>query len=165
MSRSGDAESGHAQSDNAGLSKQALRIAATVRSLAGDLIELLALETRLIGVSLAAMFVLCIAAATLLVAGWLLLQLGVAWWLREAGVAMGHSLLALGAANVVIGWCCWLLVRRRSRHLTFANTRAALARLLEHEPADERDLGTRAAHRCAPRRPARSGVALERRPG
>lgn len=139
MSRSGDAESGHAQPDTAGLSKQALRIAATVRSLAGDLAELLALEARLAGVSLVAMLVLGMAAGMLLVAGWLLVQLGVAWWLREAGVAVGHSLLALGAVNVAIGWCCWLLVRRRGRHLTFASTRAALARLREHEPADEED--------------------------
>lgn len=136
MSPSGDAETPAESDESASLSREALRIGATLRALAADFGELLGLEARLAGVTLAALCALAVLAAGLVLSGWLLLQLAAVWWLQAQGIPTGYALAGAGLTNLLLALGCWLLAVRRSRHLTFANTRAAAARLIGHEPAE-----------------------------
>ncbi|MBA1149303.1 hypothetical protein H0Z60_19845 [Ectothiorhodospiraceae bacterium WFHF3C12] len=137
MSPSGDAESRERSTDTGELPREALRIGATLRALAADMGELMGLEARLAGITLAALCGLAVLAGGLVLSGWLLLQLGAVWWLGVYGISTGHALIGAGAANLLLALGCWLVAVRRSRHLTFANTRAVIGQLYSHEPTDQ----------------------------
>lgn len=138
MSPSGDADPrSHSDEGDEGLPREALRIGATLRAMITDLGELVGLEARLAGVTLAAMCALGVLSAGLLLSGWILLQIGAVWWLRDQGLTLGHGLLVAGGLNVLLALACWLIAVRRSRRLTFTNTRAVISQLYSHESTEQ----------------------------
>lgn len=137
MTTPGDADPQEQSTGGEQLSREAIRIAATLRAMATDLGTLLGLEARLAGVTLAAMCALAVLTAGLVLSGWILLQIGAAWWLRNQGIEPAHTILAAGAGNLVLAAICWLVAVHRSRRLTFANTRAVLTRMYSHESTEQ----------------------------
>jgi hypothetical protein len=105
----------------------------TGSSLTQDFLELLAIESRLAGRSLALIVNLAVAMGLLLAGSWLLLSVAAALWLTAQGVAelpATLAIIALGNAIVVIG--LWWAIHRLSGNLAFpgfvTEIRALLAR-------------------------------------
>ncbi len=100
-----------------------------VRSLAGVLgaaLHLAALETRLAGLSLAAMLALAVAGALLLATAWLLTVAAVAVFLVRLGLAWELALLLAAGLNVALALPMITAIRRLSRNLLFSATRGQL---------------------------------------
>lgn len=118
--------------------KQALaalrELLGTGADLAGDYLELLAVEGRLAGRSLVLMLALAIALALLLVATWLFLGLAMSAWLIDTGVlSTWQALLAVALTHLAMALLAWLSVRRLSNNLVFGGLRAALRRQSDNE--------------------------------
>jgi len=102
---------------------------ATGSDLAGDYLELLAVEGRLAGRSLVLMLALGIALALLLVGAWIFLALAATTLLIELGLLRPWlALLAVALAHLAMALLAWLTVRRLSDNLVFSGLRASLRR-------------------------------------
>ncbi|GEM_PF-2981723 len=93
-------------------------VAAAVQ-LVGELLRLLALESRLAGLSLAGILFAALAAAFGVMTAWLLLQAALTVGLTRLGADPLLVLLALTALNALIVAFLLLLIRRLSRNLLF----------------------------------------------
>jgi hypothetical protein len=105
----------------------------TGSSLTQDFLELLAIEGRLAGRSLALMVNLAVAMGLLLAGTWLLLGVAVALWLSAQGVAeLPAALLMIALGNAVVVLVLWWAIHRVSGNLAFpafvTELRALLAR-------------------------------------
>ncbi|MFZ5594794.1 MAG: hypothetical protein ACOY4D_11175 [Pseudomonadota bacterium] len=99
----------------------------TFRSIASDILGLLALEARLAGLSIAAMLGLGVAAALLFIVAWLLLVAGIAFSLVDLGLGWGAALLITALLNVILGAILVRLIFVFSRNLLFRATRRQIA--------------------------------------
>lgn len=99
----------------------------TFRSIASDILGLLALEARLAGLSIAAMLGLGVAAALLFIVAWLLLVAGIAFSLVDLGLGWGAALLITALLNVILGAILVRLIFVFSRNLLFKATRRQIA--------------------------------------
>ncbi|GEM_PF-3456842 len=96
-----------------------------------DFLELLAVEGRLAGRSLAAMLMLAIVLALLVVATWLFLAVSIALLLIDQGVlSPPMALLATAGANALLALAVWLVIRRLSGNLAFREFIGAVGSIL-----------------------------------
>lgn len=120
-----------------------VQVKAIVQASAGllrDFLELLAVEGRLAGRSLAAMLMLAVALALLLVSVWLFTVAALGFWLIDSGLLSATvSLLVVAAFNAVLALLAWLFIVRLSRNLMFREFLGALASLLpSSDDSDDR---------------------------
>lgn len=101
-------------------------LGATLLGLVRDLARLAALETRLAGLSLAAMLALAVAGALLAATAWLALLAALVVWLARLGLAWELGLLLVAALNLLAGLLAARAVVVLSRNLTFPVTRRHL---------------------------------------
>ncbi len=106
----------------------------SVRQLATDFLDLVAMESRLAGLALAVTAGLGAAAALLLTTAWLLLiAAGVRALVAATGLSLDVALLLVAGINVIIAGTLIALIPRIARHLAFNATR----RMLRTENARE----------------------------
>lgn len=110
-----------------GLGAEATRILATGRALIGEIGELLGLEAQLAARALAAMAILVLVAGGLALSAWLLALTAAAVYAQGQGLALAPTLAVMAAANLLLGALCWWLIIRKTRDLTFEQTRASLS--------------------------------------
>ncbi len=101
-------------------------LATTLLGLVRGLARLAALETRLAGLSLAAMVALALAGAFLGATAWLALLAALVVWLARFGLAWELGLLLVAALNLLAGLLVARAVVVLSRNLTFPVTRRHL---------------------------------------
>ena len=92
----------------------------------GGTAELLATESRLAAMSIAAMLGLAVASVAFVLATWLGLAAALSLWLVGLGLAPAAVLLGVAAANLLLAWIAWLAIRALSRNLLFRRTRHRL---------------------------------------
>jgi hypothetical protein len=92
----------------------------------GGTAELLATESRLAAMSIAAMLGLAVAAVAFVLATWLALAAALSVWLVSLGLAPAAVLLGVAGANLLLAWLAWLTIRGLSRNLLFRRTRDRL---------------------------------------
>ena len=114
------------ESTLAALGAHAHGAAGALVQLAADLLRLIALETRLAGLSLAGILFAAMAASFSVMALWLLLQALVAVGLTRLGADMLLVLLGLIGVNGLISVALLLFIRRLSGNLLFRATGRAL---------------------------------------
>lgn len=98
-----------------------------LRALARDHLELVALETRLLLRKVLTMAVIAIFGALILSSAWLALIAAAGIALIGAGIAPAVAMLLLAAANLLVAFGCWMLIRRQSNRLGWPATGRALA--------------------------------------
>ena len=92
----------------------------------GGTAELLATESRLAAMSIAAMLGLAVASVAFVLATWLGLAAALSLWLVGLGLAPAAVLLGVAAANLLLACLAWLAIRALSRNLLFRRTRDRL---------------------------------------
>jgi ABC-type multidrug transport system fused ATPase/permease subunit len=103
---------------------------------AGGLVRIIALESRLAGLSLAYMLLLAVLSAVLMAGAWLLFNAAVAIWLAGNGWPILNAVLVLGAANLAALAAAILVLRRFSNNLLFTGSRTQLFTRRLDEAAD-----------------------------
>ncbi|HKJ08069.1 MAG TPA: hypothetical protein VKA76_03180 [Gammaproteobacteria bacterium] len=126
------------RTQSAGLSEGIRALVSAWRQLAGDIVELAALEARLAGHALVLMVGLGLAAALLLVTAWLLLVAMLTHWLAYHGLGWQGALFLVAALQVTVAVILVVLLRRASRRLLFTGTRGAFSES-EDESVDTSD--------------------------
>jgi len=129
-------EPGADEGDQEGLGAEAARILTTGRALISEIGALLGLEARLAAQSLAAMAILALITGGLFLAAWLLVLAAAAVYARTLGLPIAPVLAVLGATNLLLGGLCWWVIVRKTRDLTFEQTRASLSGLSRDEPTE-----------------------------
>jgi hypothetical protein len=113
-------------------------LAASMRVLGARLLALAELEGKRAGVSLALMLGLALAAAVLVITGWMAVIAAVVLALVLNGVVgWGWALAIAALASFAGAGALVLMVIRRSADLTFPATRRQLSRMREGEGEDE----------------------------
>jgi hypothetical protein len=93
-----------------------------------DWIELIALESRLAGLSVAAMLALGVLSGLMFASAWLLVAGSAVSWLHaSSGYSWSSLLLAAAVVNLLLGVVLALSIGRLSRHLLFPAMRRSLA--------------------------------------
>ena len=92
-----------------------------------DWIELIALESRLAGLSLAAMLALGMLSGLMFASAWLLMAGSAVSWLHASGYSWFSLLLAAAMVNLLLGVVLALSIGHLSRHLLFPAMRRSLA--------------------------------------
>jgi hypothetical protein len=135
MNETGESPEADAATDGSQASAETRALAAlkalfdSSSGLARDYLDLLAIEGRLAGRSLALILALALALALLLVAGWLFLGLAAAAWLIEhQWLNLWQAMLVTALAQLLMAALTWLVIRRLSNNLVFSGFRAALER-------------------------------------
>lgn len=96
-----------------------------------DFLQLLAVEGRLAGRSLAAMLMLAVALGVLVVCAWTFMAGAAGLWLIEQDILYpSQAMLAIGGLNLVLAVLAWLLIVRLSRNLGFREFLSAIQGLL-----------------------------------
>ena len=108
-------------------------ITATVGRVFSDFLDLLALELRLAGFSLAQMAALAVASALFAAGAWGAIAAGGVVWLYAHGVSLAVALLVVGGLSALLAVISILWALRLSRRLGFPATR----RVLSLEPLDD----------------------------
>jgi hypothetical protein len=108
----------------------------TLLDRAGGLVRIIALESRLAGLSLAYMLLLAVVSAVLMVSAWLLLNAAVAIWLAGSGWSMLSVVLLLAVVNLAATGGAVLVLRRFSNNLLFTGSRTQLFTRKFDEAAD-----------------------------
>jgi hypothetical protein len=103
---------------------------------AGGLVRIIALESRLAGLSLAYMLLLAVLSAVLMASAWLLFNAAVAIWLAGSGWSILNAVLLLGIANLAALAGAILFLRRFSNNLLFTGSRTQLFTRQLDEVAD-----------------------------
>ncbi len=103
---------------------------------AGGLVRIIALESRLAGLSLAYMLLLAVLSAVLMVSAWLLFNAAIAIWLASNGWSILSAVLLLGLANFAALAGAMLVLRRFSNNLLFTGSRTQLFTRQLDEAAD-----------------------------
>jgi uncharacterized membrane protein len=103
---------------------------------AGGLVRIIALESRLAGLSLAYMLLLAVLSAVLMASVWLLFNAAVAIWLAGNGWPILNAVLLLGIANLAALAAAVLVLRRFSNNLLFTGSRTQLFTRQLDEAAD-----------------------------
>ena len=111
---------------DAGLLDEARSLWQELRGLVHDQLTLAALETKLAGKSLVTMVAAGLMVAVLLVSAWLGLLGAVVLWLISSGVVASIAMLLAVAANLVLAWVLYQVIRRQSDHLQFPATLRSL---------------------------------------
>ncbi len=111
---------------DAGLLDEAKSLWQDLRGLVHDQLTLAALETKLAGKSLVTMVAAGVMVAVLLVSAWLGLLGAVVLWLISSGVVASLAMLLMVAANLVMAWVLYQVIRRKSHHLQFPATLRSL---------------------------------------
>ncbi len=93
---------------------------------AGGLVRIIALESRLAGLSLAYMLLLAIVSGMLIVSAWLLFNAAFAIWLASSGWPALSVMLLLGLVNLAAAAAAVLVLRRFSSNLLFTGSRTQL---------------------------------------
>jgi hypothetical protein len=109
-----------------GLSALALGTLALLRQLVADVLGLVALETRLAGLSLGGIVLSALAAAFAVMAFWLMLQAGLIVAISRTGIDVLWLLAGFTLLNGLTAVVLLLFIRRLSRNLTFRATAEAL---------------------------------------
>jgi hypothetical protein len=109
-----------------GLAALGLGGLASLRHLLGDSLQLLGLEARLAGLSLAGIIAAALAVAFSLMATWLLLQGALVLALIRLGLDALMLLLVFTALNAAASLGLLAIIRRLSRNLMFQATRQAV---------------------------------------
>lgn len=102
----------------------------------GGLVRIIALESRLAGLSLAYMLVLAIISAVLLVSAWLLFNAAFAIWLASSGWSILKVVLLLAVFNLAATGGAVLVLRKFSSNLLFTGSRTQLFARQFDEAAD-----------------------------
>ena len=106
------------------------------KRLVGEITDLLGIEARLAGRSLALMLALAIVLALLLVSVWLLLCAAGAMWLIHAELLNAPlALLAVGGVNAVMALLVWWALSRLSGNLSFRGFRQVLREINSDHPS------------------------------
>ncbi|MFU8830948.1 MAG: phage holin family protein [Wenzhouxiangella sp.] len=112
----------------------------TASNMARDFLELLALEGRLAGRSLALIVGGGLVLALLVPATWTLLNFALGLWLTSAGILSAPlALLLFAIANIVLGILLWLWIRRLSKNLVFPELLTAISDILPGQHKDTND--------------------------
>ncbi len=98
----------------------------SIRSWTSNLLELVALETRLAGYTLSAMVALGVIAGISGVSAWLFLLSALVAWVIVAGWGWAIAFIAAAALNLLILFSMILLIRRISKYLLFKSLRSVL---------------------------------------
>lgn len=107
------------------------------RRLVGEITDLLGIEARLAGRSLALMLALAIVLALLLVSVWLLLSAAGAMWLIHAELLNAPlALAAVGGVNAVMALLVWWALTRLSGNLSFRGFRQVLREINTDHPSE-----------------------------
>jgi hypothetical protein len=102
--------------------------------IARDFLELLSVESRLAGRSLALMLAIAVALALSVVSAWLLLIGAIAFFLVGQGTITAPVALVLaGLGNVLTALIAWLIIRRLSHNLGFPGVREAAGGMLSKQ--------------------------------
>lgn len=99
----------------------------TWRQIASDFLDLVSLEFKLAGVSLAVMVALGMGAALLLITAWLLLVAAIACWIMIPDTAWPGTLGIIALVNIIAAVTLGVLMRKRSGDLAFIRTRRQFA--------------------------------------
>jgi hypothetical protein len=102
----------------------------------GGLVRIIALESRLAGLSLAYMLLLAIISAVLLVSAWLLFNAAFAIWLSSSGWSILSVVSLLGIVNLAATGAAVLALRKFSSNLLFTGSRTQLFTRQFDEAAD-----------------------------
>ena len=125
-----------------GLGEEVGNLFASARRVVWSYVDLVSLETRRAGMTLAWMAAWSGVAALLISSAWLALMGATAFWAVAQGYSWAQVLVTIALLNAVIATgAIFLVVARMSRQLLFPATRRQLARRL----APEQDAGERAA--------------------
>lgn len=108
------------------LGEDVTRLTNELRELAHDHLELAKLETRLSVITALRMVIVSIVSAIVLVSAWLALVGSAVFGLIGVGVAPVFAMLFLAAANVLLAFVGWLLIKRQSRSLGWSATQRAI---------------------------------------
>lgn len=93
---------------------------------AGGLVRIIALESRLAGLSLAYMLLLAVLSAVLMASVWLLFNAAIVIWLAGSGWSILNAVLLLGISNLAALVVAILVLRRFSNNLLFTGSRTQL---------------------------------------
>lgn len=124
------------QAEEPSLSASASALKAALAEVVDTSLRLLALESRLAGLSLSAMVMLALGVALLLASSWLFFMAALAVWLVSMGLSWTVVLVGVGVSNLLLSLPLFYLIERLSRNLLFPATRRQLGLAHEHEPAD-----------------------------
>jgi hypothetical protein len=103
----------------------------TTSNMARDFLELLALEGRLAGRSLALILGCGLVLAVLVPATWTLLNFALGLWLVGMGALSAPlALLLFAVANIALGFLLWLYIRRLSKNLVLPELLTAISDIL-----------------------------------
>lgn len=108
------------------LGEYAASLVREVGGLVHDHLELATLESRLLIRRIIMMAMLAVFAALVLVSAWLALAGAAVFMLIDLGLAPALAMLLVAAANVLLAFGAWLLLRRTSARLGYPATQRAL---------------------------------------
>jgi hypothetical protein len=117
---------GETQSPPHGILDELSDTIASARRVISDFLELLSLETRRAGLSLAWMAACGVVAAILVVTAWLGLMAALALWAVSLGIPWMTAVAVISLANLLAAAIMTSLCIRISRHLLFPATRRQL---------------------------------------
>lgn len=108
-----------------------------LRGLAGDHLELAALEAQRAAAALVRVIVITAVAAILLAAAWIAAVIGLALWATGLGLSPAAACWVAAAANIAVAAALLFWLRGRVPELLFAGTLRQLGRTFGSEEPDE----------------------------
>lgn len=122
------------QSDMASVREAVYDFFESLRASLTTRLELLALEGRHAGITLARMLLVSVLGAILAISAWLVAIWGISWGLMELGLVPWLAIVLVIAANLIGVWLCMLAMKKLAQRLLFP---ATLKHLYMRKPPGE----------------------------